>query len=262
MKTFNLVFSSIEELKTFLEKNIKNEKNVLLQIFSSYQEVFIIKEIIKTVKEYNKNVAIIGTTTDGEIFESIFFEYKIVLSFTIFEKTSLKISYVKINDNYKNIEKLDDISKENIGGSYKAGAELAKKAVGKDTKAVIIFADGLNTNLEDFLNGFESINNSVMLAGGLSGDNALFHETLQIVDDKIDTSLAVAVSLNSNELIVNNGYNFGWKGIGKEFTITKSYKNIVEEVDNKPILEIYREYLGEKNSKSIAKNRSRNSICI
>jgi signal transduction histidine kinase/small ligand-binding sensory domain FIST len=253
MKTFNLVFSSIEELKTFLEKNIKNEKNVLLQIFSSYQEVFIIKEIIKTVKEYNKNVAIIGTTTDGEIFESSFFEYKIVLSFTIFEKTSLKISYVKINDNYKNIEKLDDISKENIDGSYKAGAELAKKAVGKDTKAVIIFADGLNTNLENFLQGFESINNSVMLAGGLSGDNAIFHETLQIVDDKIDSSLAVAVSLNSKELIVNNGYNFGWRGIGKDFTITKSYKNIVEEIDNKPVLEIYREYLGEKIVKALPK---------
>ncbi len=235
MKTYNLIFSSFEELQKFLEEYIKDEKNVLLQIFTSYQETFVVEQIIKIVKECNENISIIGTTTDGEILEKKILEYKIVLSFTIFEKTTLQTSYVKIED------------------SFEAGVELAKKTVSDKTKAVIIFADGLNINLEEFLNGFESINNSVLLAGGLSGDNSIFIETFQVVDDIIDNKLAVAVSLNSDELIVNNGYNFGWRGLGKDFTITKSYKNIVEEIDNKPILEVFRDYLGQSIVEALPK---------
>jgi signal transduction histidine kinase len=247
MKTYNLIFSSFEELQKFLEKYIKDEKNVLLQIFTSYQETFVVKQIIKIVKECNENISIIGTTTDGEIFEKKILEYKIVLSFSVFEKTTLKTSYVKIEDEYKTGVVTQ------VGSSYKAGVELAKKAVSDNTKAVIIFADGLHTNLEEFLNGFESVNNSVLLAGGLSGDNSIFIETLQVADDIIDNKLAVAVSLNSDELIVNNGYNFGWRGLGKDFTITKSYKNIVEEIDNKPILEIFRDYLGQSIVEALPK---------
>jgi hypothetical protein len=147
MKTYNHLFTSCDKLEKFLKEYIQNKENVLLQMFIGYKDPFIIKKIVKTVKDFNKNVSIIGTTTDGEILENYILTSKIVLSFTIFEKTYLKTSYVKIED------------------SYKAGMELAAKAVSEDTKAIIIFADGLHTNLEEFLKGFESVNNTVLLAG-------------------------------------------------------------------------------------------------
>jgi len=228
MKTYNTNFVSIDELKFFLKEYIPTDKkNILLQMFIGNNNSFVIKNIISIVKQHNSNIKIIGTGTDGEVIENSILTSSVVLSFTIFEKTELSIDYVKIDD------------------SFNAGVELAKKIVTSKTKAVIIFADGLHTNGEEFLKGFESINNSVLIAGGLSGDNSLFIDTLQVIDETISDKLAVAVALNSDDLILHNGYNFGWRGIGRDFTITKSNKNIVEEIDNKPILKIYEEYLGK-----------------
>jgi len=234
MKTYNLIFSSIPELKDFLEKYIsKKDKNILLQMFIGNSNTFVVESLINTIKQHNSEIKIIGTSTDGEILENAILEGNIVLSFSLFTKTSLRLDYVEIDD------------------SYKAGKELAKKIINKDTKLVIIFADGLHTNGEEFLKGFESIDNSIIIGGGLSGDNALFINTTQIIDTKILNKSAVAVAFDNKDLIVNNGYNFGWRGIGKEFVITKSYKNVVEEIDNRPILEIFNDYLGKVVTKEL-----------
>jgi len=234
MKSYNLEFTSILELKDFLEKYIpQDNKNILLQMFVGNSNTFVLESIIKIIKEHNRDIKIIGTSTDGEILEHCILKGQIVLSFSIFEKTNLRLNYVPIND------------------SFESGKELAKKVIKKETKLVIIFADGLHTNGEEFLKGFESIDNSVMIAGGLSGDNALFIDTVQIADEKISDKFAVAVSFDNEDLIVNNGYNFGWRGMGKDFTITKSHKNVVEEIDNKPVLEIFNDYLGEIVTKEL-----------
>jgi len=39
--------------------------------------------------------------------------------------------------------------------------------------------------------------------------------------------------------------------MGKDFTITKSDKNVVEEIDNKPVLEIFNDYIGEIVTKEL-----------
>ena len=149
MKSYNLEFTSILELKDFLEKYIpKDNKNILLQMFVGNSNTFVLESIIKVIKEHNRDIKIIGTSTDGEILENFILKGQIVLSFSIFEKTNLRLNYVKIED------------------SYESGQELAKKVIKKDTKLVIIFADGISTNGEEFIKGFESIDNSVMIAGG------------------------------------------------------------------------------------------------
>jgi len=238
MKSFNIVFDSFEELEVFLKKYIKNEKNkILLQIFSGYVDNDFLQKLIEFILKFNSNIKIIGTTTDGEIIEGRRLKNNTILSFSIFKNTELTTSFVNLSD-------IKEKNKFNC--SFEAGVELAKQLQPTDkTKGVIIFGDGLTLNGEEFLNGFGSVNNSVLISGGLAGDNANFINTYTFTEQAVLENGVVAVKFDSDILEINNLYLFGWNGIGKDFEITKSKKNVIFEIDNKPILEIYEKYMGE-----------------
>jgi signal transduction histidine kinase len=238
MKTFNIIFNSFEELETFLKKHIKHEKNeILLQIFSGYVDNTFLEELIQFVLKFNPNVKIIGTTTDGEIMEGNILKNSVVLSFSLFEQTDLSTFYIDLTE-------MKQKFKSNC--SFYGGVELAKKMnITEKTKGVIIFGDGLTLNGEEFLNGFASINNSVLIAGGLAGDNANFINTYTFTEKIVLKEGVVAVKLDSDVLHVNSLYFFGWQGIGKEFEITKSKKNLLIQLNNRPVLDTYAKYLGE-----------------
>ena len=238
MKTFNIIFNSFEELETFLKKHIKHEKNeILLQIFSGYVDNTFLEELIQFVLKFNPNVKIIGTTTDGEIIEGNILKNSVVLSFSLFEQTDLSTFYIDLTE-------MKQKFKSNY--SFYGGVELAKKMnITEKTKGVIIFGDGLTLNGEEFLNGFASINNSVLIAGGLAGDNANFINTYTFTEKIVLKEGVVAVKLDSDVLHVNSLYFFGWQGIGKEFEITKSKKNLLIQLNNRPVLDTYAKYLGE-----------------
>ena len=238
MKSFNIIFDSFEELESFLKKHIQNEKNeILLQIFSGYVDNTFLEEIIQLILKFNPNVKIIGTTTDGEIIEGNILKNSVVLSFSIFEHTNLSTSYIDLTE-------IKQKFKSNC--SFYGGVELAKKLnITEKTKGIVIFGDGLSLNGEEFLNGFASVNNSVLISGGLAGDNANFINTYTFTEKVVLKEGVVAVKFDSDILNVNNIYFFGWQGIGKEFEITKSKKNLLIQIDNKPVLDTYAKYLGE-----------------
>ena len=91
------------------------------------------------------------------------------------------------------------------------------------------------------------ITHEVTVSGGLAGDNNDFNYTL--VSDQENTfkkNVVSAVGLYGNRVRIHCGAFGGWEDFGIERTITKSVENIVYEIDNKPALELYKTYLGEK----------------
>lgn len=235
MKSYNLFFTTNERLKNFIKKDVGQEyQSVLVQIFSGIQEIKIISEIISTIKKSIPNAIIIGTSTAGEIYEGAIYEERIVISFSLFEKTKLS-SY-----------SIADISSEKLGG--KLGGKLIKK----ETKAIILFADGIKCNGEAILKGIkQKSKKNVIISGGMAGDNSNFKKTFLIDGEKIFENGAVAVALSGKDLIVNTTYNLSWKPIGIPLTITKADKNIIYEIDNKPVKDIYKEYFGEDVVKNL-----------
>ena len=108
---------------------------------------------------------------------------------------------------------------------------LATLLCKEDTKLLITFTDGAKTNGEEFLNGISSINNKVIIGGGMAGDNAYFFtQTFISCQNEILTSGAVGVSLSSSNLKVCNAYNFNWSSIGIEHTIDEVEQNRVYKI--------------------------------
>ena len=228
MRTLNFVYDNFDTLNDFIKKHgIEKEKNILVQVFSGYVDRYFLEELVEFFNKQLPNAKVIGSTTDGEIIESSILEQSIVLSFSIFNGTNLETYCIDLDDN-----------------AFQVGAKIAQMSVKDNTKAVIIFADGLRTNGERFLEGFGSVTNKVLIAGGLAGDNSNFINTYVFNEKRVLQNGVVAVALNSDELEAKAVYGFGWKPLGKKFIVTKSKENVVYEVDNKPILELFNKYLG------------------
>lgn len=241
MKNFTTSFISIFELEKLLDSNIvKDSSKTLIQIFCAHADVTNIKIIQQFFKYKYPNSTIIGSTTDGIIEgSSVYFDTKSVVTFTSFEDTELKSVLLKHDDYQYN--------------SFNIGEAIVKKICNDDSKVLISFADGINTNGEEYVNGISAINPKLILSGGLAADNGNLVKTYVFDRDEISSCGAVGVSLTSKTLHVATNYTFDWIPIGKKLRITKAIKNRIYEIDGLPVVDIYEKYMGKEVADKLPK---------
>jgi diguanylate cyclase (GGDEF)-like protein/PAS domain S-box-containing protein len=229
LKTINTYYTNTRALQNTIYKyGLKDSSTLLIQVFTGNNELKFIKQLVEDLKLFFPKSVLIGSTTDGEIMSGKVSTHKTVLSFTYFESTTLKSTIIKHKDS-----------------QYQLGTALANELISSNTKLLIAFTDGLNSNGEVFLDGIYSVNKNVIVSGGLAGDNSKFEETYVFTKEDILTNGAVGVSLNSDTLNVYNNYSFNWQEIGKKLTITKVKNNRVYTIDNRTAVETYMYYLGD-----------------
>ena len=230
MRTFNTYFTNYKELEEYIdEHSLIASNSLLIQIFSGILNINVLEELSSFLYKRLPQSKVIGSTTDGEILDNNVTTEKIVISFTSFEHSQIKIS--------SSCEKLT---------SFNHGKVLAKDLLQKDTKIFILFASGLSINGEEFLNGVRDVAPNIVVAGGLSGDNTKFENNYLICNDEIYASGAVGISIQSKELYVHNNYALSWQTLGRAFKVNKSRENIVYEIDGMTPYELYKKYLGNE----------------
>ena len=231
MKTFTYTLTN-QTINSLIDFSIfKQEKNILIQIFCGDKKD-ILENILYVLNKELPNAICIGSSTDGEINNCEITTLATIITISVFEKTTLQCAYIEGTNSFKN------------------GKFLASKLCKKDTKVLLTFTDGAKTNGEEFLNGISSINDKIIVSGGMAGDNAHFTQTFISCQNKILTKGAVAVALNSKNLKVCNAFNFNWSEIGIEHKIEEVVGNRVYKISGLTPLEFYKKYLGEYVSKS------------
>ena len=235
MQTFNTHYSTAHEFEHYIHaRSIEDGENVLLQIFTSLNNEKDIAALLHEITALFPNAHIIGATTDGEICNDKVTTDTTVISITVFKKT-----------------KLHSILLHNCQNGHDTGQKMAKELIGKDTKLIITFTDGLHCNGEEYLSGISSVNNKIVVAGGMAGDYAKFEATYVFTKDTIISNGAVGVSLSNKELQLFNDYNFNWLTIGKDMIITHAEKNRVYTIDGISAYNVYRKYLGKETAKQL-----------
>jgi len=240
MLTHSIVYEYEEQLKEFIEyKNIKKSSSVLLQVFTGIlNESFIIR-LVKIIKTYLPDITIIGCSSSGEIFNNTFLNKSTVLTFCIFEKTQIKTNILNSK-----------------GDSFELGYDLMNsfsKQDSSNTNLALCFCDGTKTNADELLNGIQSANKKILLAGGVASDESKYVETFVFNEEGISTNGAVMAVFCNKDLKVFTKYNFNWQAIGKKHIIEKSHKNRVFTIDGKTALDFYTYYLGKKVSDLLPK---------
>lgn len=237
MKTWNTVYYEHFNLKEYLGENqIGDNRRLLVQIFTGSDNEDFIMGLRDQLHFLLPSAVILGATSDGEIMERGITTKQTILSFTQFEKTDLVSGAVPHSQN---------------GDSFATGQKIAEQLIGEKTRVLILFADGRHTNGEELIKGVESVNRNVIVAGGLSADQAMRTPNFIFTATQPIRNGVVGVALNSDELIVNTKYHFDWVNIGQVMTVTKVNKNRVYEIDHMPAVEVYKKYLGERIAQNL-----------
>lgn len=226
MQLINHQYHSLEQLELFLDSILViPHQSLLVQFFSGTTDTSILQPILDYLTVRIPHINLIGATTAGEILDGSMSDSGIIIAFSLFEATDVSIHYYP---------------KANFDDGVRAALEI----VSNRTKACIMFNEGYKSDSELFLDGFTSICNDIMISGGNASDGLSFIKTYVIEGSNIHNEGMVIAVLDSDVLIVNNASSFSWTPVGREMTITKVADNIVYEIDNQPVKDIYTNYLG------------------
>lgn len=173
---------------------------------------------------------IMGCTTAGEISASQVDDNTLTATAVYFEKTPVKFATAALSLGYNP----DEVARQ-----------LAGQIAGNGLKHVFLLSEGINVNGSKLVASLrETLPAGVTLTGGLSADGADFHETYVIANNYARKNVVVLAAFFGDNIKVGYGSVGGWDSFGIERVVTKASDNVVYELDGKPILDIYKEYLG------------------
>lgn len=208
-----------------------DSESTLVIAFASpvyYDETAVWRELVET---YPRSV-IVGCSTAGEIEGTDVFDDSVTLAVARFAHASLRTGHVVI-------ESSDD--------SFEAGRKLGADLSGPDLKAVLALSEGLNVNGTDLARGLnKELGADVVVTGGLAGDGDRFGSTWVLADGVPSRNVIAAVGFYGESIDVRYGFKGGWDIFGPERLVTRSEGNVLYELDSKPALDLYEEYLGDR----------------
>lgn len=191
-------------------------------------------QTFEKLKQLYPGSHILLCSTAGEILNTTVTDNSLVATAVYFGKTSLQFSQTEIPQAEE---------------SYEAGKKLASQLPTQDLMHAMVFTDGLHINGTALVKGLtEILPGTVSVTGGLVGDGSDFKHTFVGLDEAAKEKNIVLVGFYGRSLKVGYGSMGGWDPFGPERLITKSKDNVLFELDGKPALTLYKEYLGEKAS--------------
>jgi len=177
---------------------------------------------------------LIGCSTAGEISGPFVNDASLSVALVQFEYSTVAVVSAEIKQ---------------VAASLAAGETLARQLNHEDLRAVFVLSDGLNVNGSELIKGLNSaLPANVVVTGGLAADGDRFKRTWVIRNGLPETGVITAVGLYGDRLRITHGSRGGWDTFGPERRVTRSEGNILYELDGKPALELYKEYLGERAS--------------
>lgn len=186
------------------------------------------------IKAFYPNSHIISCSTAGEILDTVVSEESLVVTAIYFEKSTLQFGETSVSGASQSLE---------------SGKTLASQLPPENLTHVMVFSDGLKVNGTALVKGLlDNLPESVSVTGGLVGDGSDFKHTYVGLDKTAEEGKIIVVGFYGQSLKVGYGSLGGWDPFGPARLITKSKDNVLYELDGKPALKLYKEYLGDKAS--------------
>ena len=175
---------------------------------------------------------IVGCSSAGEIYGSSISDNSLVVGVLRFAATQVRRAAARIHS-------LED--------SYQAGEKIAERLFLPDLRSLLVFTDGINVNGSKLIRGLNNIlPSSVVVTGGMAGDGERFERTWVIKDGMTQSGYISAVGLYGDAVRIGHGSRGGWDIFGPERRVSRSEGSLLYELDGKPALQLYKEYLGDR----------------
>ena len=231
MKTVQLIKHNGATWKYITPKQDLN--NPLVLVFGNR---FMLEDI--TIYEEIRNLFPYGHlvfgSTSGDITAEIVADNCITITAIEFEKTQFIIN--KCNLLQSGFD------------SYETGLGLIKQFPKEGLKHVFVISEGSFINGSQLSKGMNSASyDNILITGGLCGDAARFEKTLASYNENPKPGEIIAIGFYGDTFESSFSIHGGWTPFGPERIVTKSDSNILYELDDKPALDLYKKYLGDKS---------------
>lgn len=202
------------------------------------------KSVLSDLEKVFPNSKSIGCSGSGEILGSRIEDESIVVSAFEFHQTNVQVEQIEIHE----ASQTEELTQE-----------LLKKFPKEGLKHIVILSDGLHVNGSLIAQACENnLPKEVKVTGGLAGDGTLFQKTVVVSSPKnqsgkinVQEKMISALGFYGEKFQVAYASKSGWSSFGPIRRVTKSKDNILYEIDQKPALHLYKEYLGEEYAKNL-----------
>ncbi len=187
--------------------------------------------LIQTVLAAYTGAATIGCSSSGEIFGTQVQDDTLVVGLLEFDSATVRTASAQVTDS---------------GHSFAAAEALAKQLMDPALRGVLVLSDGLGVNGSELIRGLNSVLPAdVVVTGGLAGDGDRFKRTWVLHGGQPVSGYVTAVGFYGSTVRLTHGSKGGWDLFGPDRLITRSQGNVLYELNHKPALQLYKEYLGE-----------------
>jgi hypothetical protein len=174
---------------------------------------------------------ILGCSTAGEILGDSLADDSLVVAVTRFDRTTVASAFAPV---------------ASPSDSLLAGETLGRQLADPDLRGVVVLSDGLGVNGSELVRGLNSVLGSrVAVTGGLAGDGDRFERTWVLEHGQPRAGVVSAVGLYGPAVRFGHGSQGGWDIFGPERRVTRSEGNVLFELDDRPALQLYKQYLGD-----------------
>ena len=175
---------------------------------------------------------LLGCSTAGEISASRVHDASLTVALARFADVALRKAALPI------AEQRD---------SFATGQALGRALQAPGLRAIFVLSDGLHVNGTQLARGLNDVlAGDVVITGGLAGDGERFDSTWVLADRAPVDHYVTAVGLYGDRLRIGHGCDAGWSTFGPERRVTRAEGNVLYELDGKPALALYKNYLGER----------------
>ncbi|MGJ8686104.1 MAG: FIST signal transduction protein [Spongiibacteraceae bacterium] len=229
--------SATADILLQLEKQLDGQTPTAGLLFAAID--FDHQSLLNDIMDAWPKLQLIGCTTDGEVSSVLAFQQDSVTLMLFCADNSIQIS--------AGIGR--DVSSD-AAISTKSAITQATHTLTKSVRLCIAVPESLAVNSKDILDGLaNALPEGVPVVGGLAADRWQFDTTYQFHGRSLYSN-TVPVLLFSGALRCAHGVASGWQPLGNPGTVTRSETNTVYEIDGKPALSYYRDYLGEHEPSS------------
>ena len=158
-----------------------------------------------------------------------------------------------------NVDGIYSDSESDFARGRRMALELASH---DELVAVLTLADGLRINGPELVRGlFDGLPPQVLLTGGMAADGTAFGRTWVIAGGQPCSGAAVAIGLYGSRLRVHGASRGGSVGFGPRRRVTHAVANVVFELDSRPALQLYEQYLG-KYASALPASAAHFPLCV
>jgi hypothetical protein len=190
------------------------------------------KSIVADISAQLPGVNVMGCSSAGEVSADGVSDDGFSILAMHFDQTDIKFSEAAI---------------PTLANSRASGQSIGKQLNAENLRGIFVLCPGVEVSGSELVRGITDIVGAqVTITGGLAGDGQNFANTYTILNGDIFPNHAVAFGLYGDKVRIGSGSRGGWKPFGPVRRVTKAEGNVLYELDGKPALRLYKEYLGEK----------------